>query len=457
MKRLLIFVIAALIISSFVCYAAVEQNHHIDWDRVLFEGEKLGHFVPGNIYTDNQNNAVLYSKKTINTLTQHKIYRFNSSKDFDAISKWDEAADYINTDFTSEYRPTSDGGFIRQRQSSKVSMPPSSKKYTMEKSYIDKIDANMKQLFSICLQDDLKLPLPGAGPASNINSWAEVEDGYIFVGTAGGSKAVKAADAWSSNVWFFKIDLKGKLIWEKVIGSDTSQWLLDIVKAHDNSLILVGRSGNQIYLIRIDSNGNILGEKLLDAGLLVNNPRNSSAKNCISMTNDGGFVMLTQTVEDASYKSGNITYSRSNVKYQITKYDYQFKSIWQNEFYGINHIDYKKYPYEIKIYGIEALSNGDIVAFGQYKPRDKWMKSRFDPNEKYQAYIKEMDLNGKDAGYNLITSGWEENYGILDIKEINGNLLFLGLRYKSSTANDYTWIGKLKSETASQTNGESAK
>jgi len=103
MKRLLIFVIAALIISSFVCYAAVEQNHHIDWDRVLFEGEKLGHFVPGNIYADNQNNAVLYSKKTINTLTQHKIYRFNSSKDFDAISKWDETADYINTDFTSEY------------------------------------------------------------------------------------------------------------------------------------------------------------------------------------------------------------------------------------------------------------------------------------------------------------------------------------------------------------------
>ena len=88
-----------------------------------------------------------------------------------------------------------------------------------------------------------------------------IDSSYIITGekTAYGCRR--------ADVWCAKIDKYGKTIWEKTYGGGDEDSVHSIVKTSDDGFILVGNTysysngGSDVYLIKIDKDGNLLWEK----------------------------------------------------------------------------------------------------------------------------------------------------------------------------------------------------
>lgn len=427
-KHWIAFLIFCFLIGIVGTGYAADNNRVVPaWEQILFEEKGANYFSPIQIQTDHRQKPVLIYSRLSGSSFRNIIYSFDASGKMLSHDEWIENQ---GEQLTNGYIPTSDGGFMRRRSAGD--------------DFIDKVDRDLRIEFSVSLQKDLGLPKTGPAVSSILHDFAEVEDGYLFVGAAAGSKAINHLDAWSVDFWMVKIGLDGRVLWEKVFGNENGT-LQFAYKMPNNQVLLAGLTGQERCLLIVDKDGNILQEKRIDAkSKFVNNVRFGTSDNFISTTTDGGFVLLTETFEEANYTSGSTTYIRSNTIYQITKYDGTLNQSWQATFYGENHHDYTSYPYKKDIKGIVSLKNGNTLVYGAYKARDKWMLSRFDPNENYQGYIMLLDANGKQIKDLLVSSDRNQNYVFTDISEINNELIFLGYRYETSAANDYTWLGKLE-------------
>ncbi|MFN5183500.1 MAG: hypothetical protein ACK5D5_10825, partial [Bacteroidota bacterium] len=106
--------------------------------------------------------------------------------------------------------------------------------------------------------------------------------------------------AGSNDVYLIKIDINGNLLWSKTYGGIGDDEGKDIIPTSDGNYVITGRSnspGNQYYdafLMKIDPLGNIIWEKNY-GGSLYETSR--SVKECL----DGGYILTGQTL---SYGSG---------------------------------------------------------------------------------------------------------------------------------------------------------
>jgi len=191
--------------------------------------------------------------------------------------------------------------------------------------------------------------------------------GYIIVGYK------YSYEKQNGQVYLIKLDRNGNKEWEKVYGENLDNIAYSICDTSDNGYIIVGctlllENGWDIYILKVDSKGNKIWEKSLGG---IGDDEGYS----ILITDDGGYLIAGLTT---SLGAGN--YDAYFVK--INPYG---EKVWDKTYGGVK-ID--------KIYSLKKTIDGNYIAVGE--------TNSFGAGEN-DIYIIKIDKNGNKL--------WEKTYG----------------------------------------------
>ena len=183
----------------------------------------------------------------------------------------------------------------------------------------------------------------------------------------------------NADVYLLKTDVNGDLLWQKTFGGANSDRGFSIAQTADNGFIITGRktgynSDWDVYLIKTDSNGNLLWEKTFGDSNF------SNEGNSIIEDSDGNFVITGETTpNDGSFTTDVL----------LIKTDPVGNLLWEKTFSWDNQ-DYAR--------SVIEDSNGNYVIVGYTNITSEAGRP--------DAYLIKTDKNG-----NLI---WERTYGGLE-------------------------------------------
>lgn len=150
------------------------------------------------------------------------------------------------------------------------------------------------------------------------------DGGYIL---AGWTSSYGNGD---SDYYVIKVDKDGKVLWQKIYGGNSDDEAFDICESVDGGYVIVGRtfsSGTkswEVYVIKIDNNGNVLWEKLYGGD-------GDDYGESIYPTKEGGYIIAG--------RSDSFTNKYDEI--YILKIDSKGKLQWQ-KFYGGKYLDWAK-------------------------------------------------------------------------------------------------------------------
>jgi len=125
------------------------------------------------------------------------------------------------------------------------------------------------------------------------------------------------------DVYLIKIDKNGNRIWQKTFGGKRKDIAKAIVKTDDGGFIIAGwtnsfgNGGWDVYLIKIDKNGNRIWQKTFGG-------KSEDIAKAIAKTDDGGFIIAGET--NSFGNGGDDVY--------LIKIDKNGNKIWQKTFGG---------------------------------------------------------------------------------------------------------------------------
>lgn len=194
--------------------------------------------------------------------------------------------------------------------------------------------------------------------------------GYIVAGET------KSKDAYDHDVYVVRTDGKGALLWEKVFGGARCDYAWSVQQTKDGGFILAGGTESygvgiyDVYLVRIDSAGEIIWEKTYGG----------AASDCgysLLQLADGGFLIAGNTEP----------FGGGNPDVYLLKTDSDGSMVWQKTYGGAG----SEYGWSL----LEASGGGYIIAGEKEVSSDAggWLA----------AYLARVDGEG-----NLI---WEKTYG----------------------------------------------
>ncbi|MFZ8804371.1 MAG: hypothetical protein ACO2PO_15495, partial [Candidatus Calescibacterium sp.] len=114
------------------------------------------------------------------------------------------------------------------------------------------------------------------------------DGGYVVAGYT------RSFGAGNDDIYVVKIDSSGNVLWTKTIGGNLNEQAFSIIQSSDGGYIIVGRTqsfgagGYDVYVVKIDSSGNVLWTKTIGGG------SNDEARSIIQ-SSDGGFVIAGHT------------------------------------------------------------------------------------------------------------------------------------------------------------------
>ena len=250
----------------------------------------------------------------------------------------------------------------------------------------------------------------GGSLPDNGTSISKTNDGgYIFCG------AVKSNNydvtnnhlEWVWDVWLVKIDSIGNLIWQKCYGGSSNDAGYVVRQTNDNGYIIgavtasndgdvVGHhgapgNGNDFWLIKVDSLGNILWQKCYGG---------YSSDDLISLeiTNDGGYIATGRTSSHDGDVEGNHSISNFSDIW-IIKVDFLGNILWKKclggSDYEIAYSGIVTTDYGFVISGYTRSVDGDIL-YNQGLD-DAWLIKLLNSNISGQVFI-DLNENGiKDS------------------------------------------------------------
>lgn len=140
-----------------------------------------------------------------------------------------------------------------------------------------------------------QIPFQKCFGGTNTNSGNSIQqtndNGYVAVGYT------EAFGAGAFDVFIIKTDTSGNPVWKKAIGETSSDFANDVQQTSDSGFIVCGYSissfsggfaGENIYLIKLNSNGNILWSKIIGGA-------GNERANSVRQTSDGGFLIAGTT------------------------------------------------------------------------------------------------------------------------------------------------------------------
>jgi hypothetical protein len=184
--------------------------------------------------------------------------------------KWNKTYGGGNEDVLTSFKSTNNGGFIMGGHSYSPAEYEKTDSFVGNCDYwIVKIDANGNRLWDKTI---------GGRLSDYQTSVSQTSDhGYILGGYSNSPVSFSKTGAWrgGTDCWIVKTDSSGNKIWDKTIGGSGIDHLSSIQQTADGGYILGGVSnsdagneksensngGNDIWIIKLDSDGNKLWDK----------------------------------------------------------------------------------------------------------------------------------------------------------------------------------------------------
>lgn len=192
--------------------------------------------------------------------------------DASGVKLWDKTFGGSNKDELQALEQTSDGGFILGGISeSSLSGDKSQSSQGDSDCWIIKLDSNGTKIWDKTY---------GGNSDDGVNDIKEVSGGGYILGCFSGSGLSGDKSATSkggSDYWILKLDLNGIKVWDKTIGGSDDDYLISLKQTTDGGFILGGNSYSNIgadktqlhkgdgdyWVVKLDNNGNKTWDKTL--------------------------------------------------------------------------------------------------------------------------------------------------------------------------------------------------
>ncbi|MBK9462984.1 MAG: SprB repeat-containing protein, partial [Sphingobacteriales bacterium] len=274
------------------------------------------------------------------------------------------------------------------------------------------------------------------------------DGGYIVAGTAASTNFNVTGNHGGNDYWVVKLNAAGSIVWQKTYGGADDDDAKDIQLTPDGGYIVAGNTystngditlnngQNDYWVVKLDSNGNIVWQKTLGG-------ESYDYAESITLTNDGGYAIAGYSFS----VGGNVTGNHGLFDYWIVKLDSNGNLVWQNALGGTDVEE----AYSIRL----TTDNGFIVAGSTYSPNSGDVTGNHGTNTR-DYWIVKLNANGSlvwqkalggtisDAAYDVqqttdggyIVAGYAQsnngdvtnNHGSLDywiVKlDSNGNLIW---------------------------------
>jgi uncharacterized delta-60 repeat protein len=194
------------------------------------------------------------------------------------------------------------------------------------------------------------------------------DGGYIVAGYT------RSFGAGGSDVYVIKVDENGNKMWEKTFGGSGDDGAYSIQQTNDGGYIVAGvtdsfgAGGSDVYVIRLDENGNKLWEKTYGGS-------GNDGAYSIQQTSDGGYIVA----------GGTNSFGAGEIDFYIIKLDKDGNKVWEKTYGGNDYDD---------AYSIQQTTDGGYIVAG-------WTNSFGAGN--WDIYVIKLDENGNKV--------WEKTYG----------------------------------------------
>ena len=216
---------------------------------------------------------------------------------------WDKTYGGVHNEKGFDVKQTRDGGYIIVGYTETASNGGAD-------VYLIKTDANGNKKWETKY---------GGGKDDVGHCVVEANDGYLITGYS------KSSGDHYCYVYLLKVDINGVVRWEKTVGGGDDACGNYIDKTQDGGFIIVGFTKdlsaglNDVYLIKLDTGGNVMWEKIFGAG-------DEDKGYCVKQTRDGGYIITGYT------KNLGAGYS----DFYLVKTDDKGVKIWE-KIYGENN------------------------------------------------------------------------------------------------------------------------
>jgi uncharacterized delta-60 repeat protein len=194
---------------------------------------------------------------------------------------WTKTIGGSNSDVANSIVQSSDGGYVVAGET--LSFGASGRDI-----YVVKLDSSGNIVWTKTI---------GGSRDDFANSVIQSSDGgYVIAGYT------QSFGAGGWDIYVVKLDSSGNVIWSKTIGGGDADVAYSIIQSSDGGYIVIGRTqsfgagGYDVYVVKIDSSGNVLWTKTIGGGS-VDEARS------ITQSSDGGFAIAgyTQSFGAGSY------------------------------------------------------------------------------------------------------------------------------------------------------------
>jgi hypothetical protein len=223
------------------------------------------------------------------------------------------------------------------------------------------------------------------------------DGGYIITG------GTYSFGAGGEDVYLIKTDSVGNLQWQRTFGGgNDNEYGTSVRQTSDGGYIITGAWFVDICLIKTDSSGNLLWQKTLGGS-------RSDKGYSVQQTSDGGYIIAGDT---QSFGTG----SASNV--YLIKTDPEGNLLWQKTFGGTND-DYGT--------SVQQTTDGGYIITGV---------TQFFVAGKYDIYLVKTDSAGNLMWQNIF-GGNDDDYGASVQQTADGGYIIAGITEQLNDADVY--------------------
>jgi hypothetical protein len=189
-------------------------------------------------------------------------------------------------------------------------------------------------------------PFGGSGDDEAFSVYQTGDDGYIVTGyTKSNAKGGK-------DLWVIKLNPQGDREWDKTFGSSFDDEGRDIIELREGGYVATGYtttpggSGRDLWILELDKNGNKIGDYVLDSGAAKSGRPPEDIGYSVKETNDGSYVI-----------AGTTESTPNNPDFWVIKANSRNK-IWDRKFGGNKPDD---------AFSVDVTKDGGFIIAGRSK------------------------------------------------------------------------------------------
>tara|TARA_B100001057_G_scaffold35544_1_gene32168 strand:- start:322 stop:1599 length:1278 start_codon:yes stop_codon:yes gene_type:complete len=221
----------------------------------------------------------------------------------------------------------------------------------------------------------------GTNYEESISVQQTTDGGYIIAGTT------FSFGNGATNIYLIKVDGNGNELWNKTFGGTNNNWGYSVQQTTDGGYIVIGytnsfgNGGADVYLIKTDGNGNELWNKTFGG-------TNDDGGVSVQQTTDGGYILTGYTKS-----SGN-----GDADVYLIKTDGSGNELWNKTFGG---------TYEDSGFDVQQTTDGGYIITG---------KTLYAGSVNSDLYLIKTDGNGNVSSiFNIPSSSKRKLKKIVDI------------------------------------------